>query len=771
MRLDSSSHKDRPSLPPLLLGGIVFWIVVAVSYVPFMSQDFFVLNMFFYGSIFLVVLLLIVLIRSEQSFFPLIALCVVAGILVSCSGAGRYLDNCEKAVSEEAHVYTFKIIEDPKITSYGSSYCAETTLLTGQAVRVRLYFNEEVNISYGETLTSKTKLKEASETLKESFQKNGIVATATIHEYEQLDPSFSAFNAIAQVRKYAISLFDDCSSDSDVMLKAVLTGECSQLYTSDLYQAVKVCGLAHLVAVSGAHLVIVSAFVAFLLNKTPLSKRKKVIIQVAILVAYLFFVGFPISCMRATVMSLLSCCAPLLMRRSSSLSSLGAVIIFFIGLDPTVALSVSFSLSLLATLGIVVFLPLLMASGRKWNIPEGIFSPVAMTLVATLLTFPISTSVFSQFSLVAPLANVIATPFLTAICTLGIVAFCVYPLPFVGPILFLILRAIGYLFTLIINMLAQIPFACIPVSVDLVIAYVVVFLVCALLWILWDRISFKRCLTVGFLVVVVLALLLIVKPASNEIVMLDVGQGDSIVIKSNNKVILVDTGNQSSKLLEGLARNGVYHLDAVLITHPDDDHCGALSSLKGIIGIDAILVANGIKGSTEENPKELMANARKIVHDEDIVELKVGDRVAVGEFYCDVLAPEQISEGGNDDSVCFLLSTSFKNANDEPFRALFTGDAEKEIEETLVDKYHLSDLNLYKVSHHGSKNALTSELAQTLSPEIALIGVGKNNSYGHPNGQIINWLEEENCHIFRTDINGEVVCKITPEAVEVTTMK
>ncbi len=771
MRLDNSSHKERPSLPPLLLGGIVFWIVVAAFYIPCMSQDVLVLKGLFYGSIAAVVLLLVVLKISKQPFFPLIILCAVAGILVSCSGAGRYLDNCEKAASEEAHVYTFKIIEDPKITSYGSSYCAETALLTGQTVRVRLYFNEDVTISYGDTLTSATKLKEPSETLVESFQKNGIVATATMHNYEQVAPSFSLFNAIAQVRRYAISLFDGCSSDSDIMLKAVLTGECSQLYDSDLYQEVKVCGLAHLVAVSGAHLVIVSAFVGFLLSKTPLSKRKKVLIQVLILVAYLFFVGFPISCMRATVMSLLSCCAPLLMRRSSSLSSLGAVIIFFIGLDPTVALSVSFSLSLLATLGIVLFLPLLMASGRKYNIPENILSPVAMTLVATLLTFPISTSVFSQFSLIAPLANVIATPFLTAICTLGIVAFCLYPIPIIGPIVFLIVQAIGQLFAALIKVLAQIPFACIPVSVDLLAAYIVVFLACLLLWVLWDRFSFKRCLMAAFLVVVLLTSLLLLKPSTNEIVMLDVGQGDAIVIRSNNNVVLVDTGNQSSKLLEGLARNGIYHLDAVLITHPDDDHCGSLSSLKGIVGIDKILVANGIKESTEENPRELMADARKIVRDEDIVELEVSDRVVVGQFYFDILAPEKISEGGNDDSICFLLSTTFTDTTNEPFIGLFTGDAEKETEEALVNQYHLKDLDLYKVAHHGSKNALTSELAKTLNPEIALIGVGKNNSYGHPNAQIISWLEEENCHVFRTDINGEVVCKITPEAVEVTTMK
>ena len=96
------------------------------------------------------------------------------------------------------------------------------------------------------------------------------------------------------------------------------------------------------------------------------------------------------------------------------------------------------------------------------------------------------------------------------------------------------------------------------------------------------------------------------RPASTEIVMLDVGQGDAFLLKSEKKTMLVDTGNQPSKLLAGLAQNGVVSLDAVLITHPDDDHCGALESLKGVVGIDKIIVANGTLASKEDNPKELL---------------------------------------------------------------------------------------------------------------------------------------------------------------------
>ena len=436
---------------------------------------------------------------------------------------------------------------------------------------------------------------------------------------------------------------------------------------------------------------------------------------------------------------------------------MGVIIVLFIGLDPSTALSLSFSLSLLATLGIVLFMPLfssLLPSGRKF---QCVVYPIVMTLAATLLTFPITTSVFSQFSLVAPFANVVATPFLTVLCTGGIIAFVFSFVPIVGPFLVLMIRSISRLFCLVVHGLSQVPFACIPVSLDLVIAYCAVFVLCAVFWIFWARISLRCILIPSCLGILVLSGIVFLHPASTEIVMLDVGQGDAFLLKSEKKTMLVDTGNQPSKLLAGLAQNGVVSLDAVLITHPDDDHCGALESLKGVVGIDKIIVANGTLASKEDNPKELCAVSQKLVSKENIVELGAGNTIAFGEFRLSILSPEVITEGGNEDSLCFLLTSTFSQADGKPFTALFVGDAEKDIEQNLAQQYHLTNIDLYKVSHHGSKNALTEELSRTLNPEIALISVGAHNSYGHPNSQTLSLLEQSGCTIFRTDIDGEVV--------------
>ena len=270
----------------------MFWIAVAASYSFFIVLNVRMMPIFIFVLLVLIMLLLVGLAICKKTFLSLVVLFVLTGLLVSCSGAGRYLSTSESALTEEARWYTFTILEDPLLTSYGSSYCAKTTLLTGETVKVRLYFDSKTDLAYGDTIVSETKLKAPSENLMEGFQRKGIVARTTVETYEHTPSSLSFFDVIAQARRNAIALFHDCPLDSDAMLLALLTGERSLLYMSDLYQDVKVCGLAHLVAVSGAHLVIVAAFVAFLLDRTPLSKRIKTVIQIVMLVSYLFLLGF-----------------------------------------------------------------------------------------------------------------------------------------------------------------------------------------------------------------------------------------------------------------------------------------------------------------------------------------------------------------------------------------------------------------------------------------------------------------------------------------------
>lgn len=119
--------------------------------------------------------------------------------------------------------------------------------------------------------------------------------------------------------------------------------------------------------------------------------------------------------------------------------------------------------------------------------------------------------------------------------------------------------------------------------------------------------------------------------------MLDVGQGDSILLRSGGKSFLIDTGNQDSLLKTRLAEQGISHLDGVLITHPDDDHCGSLDVIEQLVAVDNIYVAKDLPNCNEGNCQKLMTQIKDIVKDENIVKMKVGDKINFGEIELEII--------------------------------------------------------------------------------------------------------------------------------------
>ena len=119
--------------------------------------------------------------------------------------------------------------------------------------------------------------------------------------------------------------------------------------------------------------------------------------------------------------------------------------------------------------------------------------------------------------------------------------------------------------------------------------------------------------------------------------MLDVGQGDAILLRSGGKSFLIDTGNQDSMLKSRLAENGISHLDGILITHPDDDHCGSLDEIERLVVVDHIYVAKDLPSTRNDNCSKLMSQIRKIVSEDNIVKLNVGDKINFGEIEMQII--------------------------------------------------------------------------------------------------------------------------------------
>ena len=150
--------------------------------------------------------------------------------------------------------------------------------------------------------------------------------------------------------------------------------------------------------------------------------------------------------------------------------------------------------------------------------------------------------------------------------------------------------------------------------------------------------------------------------------------------------------------------------------------------------------------------------------------LRKGDQFALGDFDCKVVWPVRFNdEGGNADSICLMVGLDENNDDYPEWSALFVGDAESKVIEPLITSGEIGKINLLKVGHHGSAQSLTKGMIDALKPQVALIGVGEYNRYGHPNEEIIGILEDAEVSVFRSDIEGDVSCKIRGETMMVTT--
>ena len=247
-----------------------------------------------------------------------------------------------------------------------------------------------------------------------------------------------------------------------------------------------------------------------------------------------------------------------------------------------------------------------------------------------------------------------------------------------------------------------------------------------------------------------------------QINFVDVGQGDCTYIKTpNGKNIIIDGGEGNTEkydygenvVLPYLLDKKVKKIDYLIVTHADSDHIGGLFSVIENLKIDCIVI--GIQPEISEQYLDLLklSEKRKI----NIVNVKAGDKIKLEKnIFLVVLWPikdKLIKENIlNNNSLVFKIT--YNN-----FSCFFTGDIEEVAEKQILEEYknlNLLNATVLKVAHHGSKTSSIEKFLDEVKPQIALIGVGNNNKFGHPSEIVLNRLESLKCRIYRTDENGEI---------------
>ena len=247
-----------------------------------------------------------------------------------------------------------------------------------------------------------------------------------------------------------------------------------------------------------------------------------------------------------------------------------------------------------------------------------------------------------------------------------------------------------------------------------------------------------------------------------EVHFIDVGQGDSILIKSGELTMLIDAGEiKSGETVTNYLKNiGVSKLEYLIGTHPHTDHIGGLSSIIQAFDVKTIIMPK-VENTTKTFDELLDLIKEKGLK---ITSPVVGQEYALDKATFKILAPAKKYKDINDNSVVIRLS---HGEND----FLFTGDIENKAEKDILDNTKNLDAEVLKAAHHGSNSSSTSKFLKTVKPKYAVICVGEDNQYKHPHPKTIKRIESVGALIYRTDLNGSIVFKSDGSNITITTTK
>lgn len=241
---------------------------------------------------------------------------------------------------------------------------------------------------------------------------------------------------------------------------------------------------------------------------------------------------------------------------------------------------------------------------------------------------------------------------------------------------------------------------------------------------------------------------------------IDVGQGDSILIKAGDDAMLIDCGEiGKAPIVENyLANQGVDQLDYVIGTHPHSDHMGCMDEIVNYYDIGEFILPHlPDKDIPTTKYFERFLDAAE-AHDLKVTEAKIGRKIQLGDAECEIIAPcsEKYSNTNN-----YSVGVIIRHGGNS---FLLTGDAEASAEKEMLESGRLADIDVYKAGHHGSDTSSSDEFLDKASPEIAVISCGTGNSYGHPKQSTLDKFEERGIEVYRTDLSGSV--KITSDGKE-----
>lgn len=516
-------------------------------------------------------------------------------------------------------------------------------------------------------------------------------------------------------------------------LKALVLGDDNGL-SENIKDSYQTNGISHLLAISGTQITFFSCILLFIFNKI-FSKTTSYLLIIIFLVFYLFVTNFQASILRATIFFIILTINKQFELKINTINLLTITCGILLVYNPYYIYNLGFLLSFTVSFFLIFFSKII---SNKHNY---FAKNLAISLIAFLSSTPILINNFFQLNLLSPLINLYFIPFMTFIVyPIALLTFIFKPL---DNLLFILVKIMENA-SLILSKINFLNISLCHINIIIFIAYYIL-----IIFILYKWSKGKNYIVIFFIVLVIHHNINYLNPNSS-LTMLDVGQGDSILIKlKNNKGnILIDTGGQKSydgKEPFDIAKNitipylkseGINHIDYLILTHGDFDHAGMTINLIKNFKVNHLILNkenNDLEKQITKTFKRKITNISKGVITINNIKL----------FFLNGIN----SHDENNDSL--IIYTKIENQN-----ILLMGDASKESENYLLNTYNLPKMDILKVGHHGSNTSSSKKFISVVSPKISLISAGKNNVYGHPHQITLQTLK--NSKIFTTKNDGAI---------------
>ncbi len=532
------------------------------------------------------------------------------------------------------------------------------------------------------------------------------------------------------------------------------------LNLKDLY---KRAGVAHLLVASGMQLGLLVGFFGFFKRIGNFSNSFFLVFASLFNLFYTLIAVPGPSILRSMLMVETMLFAQVFKRENDFVSSFSLSGFLLLLWDPLLLFNAGFQLSFAATWAVVKFSPIIKDYLSEF-LPIWLADLSAASLGPVLITLPITWWHFGEVSLIAFISNFFILPWVGLLVIMGTIgAFLGMVIPFLGEIICYANLPLLIALNFLADIFAGFSFSSIAFSPpSLVLVFFYYSLIHVFCYVREKKIKWNY--QWSFIILGVFLLLYLVNAFFSAsfisgplltISMLDVGQGDAILIETpQKKNILVDAGEEKFvrwSVLSPLKRKGICQLDALVLTHAHDDHIGGAPAVLSSLGV-AQAWSNGIPANTLS-----FIQASSLIQSKGIDSYiaQAGDIFYLEpNLYIQILFPDQKSLSLhaldlNNTSLTFRLS--YKN-----FSMLFTGDLGFEGEEQLLAKNFSLKSNILKVGHHGSSTSSSFAFLQRVSPQAALISCGRKNKFRHPHAITLKRLETIKARIFRTDLQGTI---------------